>query len=179
MVSGTEATSLAQEIFAAAMAAKEPVGYLSEIRRVCDLLKDGTLMAALADSPLPAPEKIKLLSERTGVLAPSVSQVVTSLIDRGRLAEMDDVAVEYQRLLDIYHGAEGAEVAEVTTAVALDDDAKLSLGKRLTEIIGRPVVVKADVDPSVIGGIIVRIGDKLIDGSVRSRLQTISKELLV
>jgi len=179
MVSGTEATSLAQELFAAAMAAKAPVQYLAELRQVSDLLKDGTLVAALGNAQLPISEKLNLLSGRTGNLTPEVTVLVGALLEKGQLAEMDSIAVEYQRLLDNYHGVEGAEVAEVTTAVALDDETRLSLGKRLTEIMERPVVVKTCVDPSVIGGIIVRIGDRLIDGSIRSRLQTLSKELVV
>ena len=179
MVSGTEATSLAQGLFTEAMAAKVPVQYLAELRQVGDLLKDGTLAEALADVKISSSERLKLLAGRTGDLAPGVTKLVTAMLDHGRLAEIDDVAVEYQRLLDAYHGVEGAEVAEVTTAVALDEETKLSLGKRLTEIIERPVVVKTNVDPSVIGGIIVRIGDKLIDGSIRSRLQTLSKELVI
>ena len=179
MVSGTEATNWAQELFATAIAAKMPVQCLAELRLVSDLLKDGSLVAALSESQLPASEKLKLLSGRTGDLTPGVAKLVAMLLDKDRLAETDNVAVEYQRLLDAYHGVEGAEVAEVTTAVALDEETKLSLGKRLTEIMERPVVIKANVDPSVIGGIIVRIGDKLIDGSIRSRLQTLSKELVV
>lgn len=179
MVSGTEATSLAQELFAAAMAAKAPVQYLAGLRQVSDLLKDGTLAAALADAKLSVAEKVKLLSGRTGNLSPEMTKLAAALLEQGRLAEMDTITIEYQRLLDAYHGVEGAEVAEVTTAVALDEEAKLSLGKRLTEIMERPVVIRASVDPSVIGGIIVRIGDKLIDGSIRSRLQTLSKELVI
>ncbi len=108
-----------------------------------------------------------------------MAALVAGLMEKGRLAELDDITIEYQKLLDAYHGVEGAEVAEVTTAIALDEETRLSLGKRLTEIIGRPVVIKASVDPGVIGGIIVRVGDKLIDGSIRSRLQTLSKELAI
>ncbi|MCL2149589.1 MAG: ATP synthase F1 subunit delta [Dehalococcoidia bacterium] len=179
MVSGTEATGWAQELFGAALAAKAPVQCLAELRRVSDLLKDGTLSAALTDAQLPAADKLKLLSGRAGELEPEVAKLVATLFDKGRLAEIDNIALEYQRLLDAHHGVEGAEVAEVTTAMALDEEAKLSLGKRLTEIMERPVVIKTSVDPAVIGGIIVRIGDKLIDGSIRSRLQTLSKELAI
>ncbi len=179
MVSGTKATGLAQELFAAALAAKAPVQYLSQLRQVGDLLKDATLAAILVSTKLPVAERFKLLSERTGELAPEVARLVVTLLDKGSLTEIDNITVEYQRLLDAYHGIEGAEVAEVTTAAALDDETKLSLGRRLTEIMERPVVIKTNVDPSVIGGIIVRIGDKLIDGSIRSRLQTLSKELAI
>ncbi len=179
MVSGMEATGSARELFAAALAAKAPVKYLAQLRRISELGQDKTVAEVLAGARTSTPDKVKLLSERAGGLSPEVATLLGSLLDKARLAEIDDITLEYQRLLDAYHGVEGAETAEVTTAVALDEETRLSLGRRLTEIMGRPVVIKASVDPSVIGGIIVRVGDKLIDGSIRSRLQTLSKELAV
>ena len=83
---------------------------------------------------------------------------------------INDIADEYQRLVDNYRGIEGAEVAEVTTAIPLDDEDKLKLAQRLTSLVGKPVVLKPKVDPSLMGGLIIRVGDKLIDGSIRSKL---------
>lgn len=178
-MSGMESKNPARELFEAALAAKSPVKYLTDLRRVSDLVDDRAVMEALEGAKIPAGDKARLLSERSGGLTPEVAALVAGLMEKGRLAELDDITIEYQKLLDAYHGVEGAEVAEVTTAIALDEETRLSLGKRLTEIIGRPVVIKASVDPGVIGGIIVRVGDKLIDGSIRSRLQTLSKELAI
>jgi len=179
MVSGTESTSLAKSLFTAAMSAQAPVKYLAELRRVGDLIKDKAVLEVLEAAKIPAQEKLKLLSERAGGLSPDVAGLVSTLLNKGQLSELDDITIEFQRLLDAYHGVEGAEIAEVTTAMPLDEETRLSLGTRLTEVLGKPVVIKANVDPDVIGGIIVRVGDKLIDGSIRSRLQAISKELTV
>jgi len=177
MVSGAESSSLARMLFEAALEAKAPVKYLTELRRLADLLKDKAVAEALETSRIPAAEKTKLLSERAGGLSAGVEELISAILSRGQLMDLDDIVTEYQRLLDAYHGVEGAEIAEITTAVPLDEETRLSLGKRLTEILGRPVVLKAAVDPGLIGGIIVRVGDKLIDGSIRSRLQSLSKEL--
>ena len=86
-----------------------------------------------------------------------------------------DIADEYQRLVDNYRGIEGAEVAEVTTAIPLDDEDKLRLAQRLTSLLGKPIVLKPKVDSSLIGGIIIRVGDKLIDGSIRSKLVALKR----
>jgi len=86
-----------------------------------------------------------------------------------------DIADEYQRLLDSYRGI---EQAEVITAVPLGDEGKLKLGKRLAAVFDKKVVLKSGVDSSLIGGIIVRIGGKLIDGSTRSRLESLKRELI-
>ena len=100
------------------------------------------------------------------------------LAGKNKLSELDDVSIEYQRLVDAYHGVEGAEMAHVTTAIPMDEDERLLLGKRLSEMLGRPVMLNVAVDPELLGGVVIRIGDKLIDGSVRHRLQTLSKELI-
>ena len=90
---------------------------------------------------------------------------------------IEDISDEYQQMLDNYRGVEGAQIAEVTTAIPLDDDDKLRLAQRITDMVGRPVVLRANVDPGVVGGIIIRVGDKLIDGSIRSKLASLRREL--
>ncbi len=85
-----------------------------------------------------------------------------------------DIADEYQRLLDSYHGV---EPAEVITAVPLDDEDSLRLGERIGAVVGKKVVIRPEVDSSIIGGFIARIGGKLLDGSTRSKLEALKREL--
>ena len=85
-----------------------------------------------------------------------------------------DIADEYQRLSDAYYGIEQVEVA---TAIPLGDEDKLELGERLSAVVGKKVVLKPEVDSSVIGGIMVRVGGKLIDGSVHSKLMALKRGL--
>jgi F-type H+-transporting ATPase subunit delta len=65
----------------------------------------------------------------------------------------------------------------VVTAIPLDSDYQLKLAQRITDIVGKPVILKMLVDPSIIGGIVIRVGDKLIDGSLRTKLAALKKEL--
>jgi F-type H+-transporting ATPase subunit delta len=85
-----------------------------------------------------------------------------------------DIADEYQRLLDSYRGI---EQAEVTTAIELDDEDRRKLEERLELVVGKKVVLKPRVDPAVLGGIVARIGGKLLDGSTRSKLMALKKAL--
>ncbi len=85
-----------------------------------------------------------------------------------------DIADEYQRLLDSYRGI---EQAEVVTTLPLDEEDKLRLAEHLGAIVGKQVVLKTEVDSRLLGGIIARISDKLLDGSTRSKLETLKKEL--
>jgi len=85
-----------------------------------------------------------------------------------------DIADEYQRLLDSYRGI---AQAEVTTAVPLDDEDKTRLTERLSAVVGKKVVLKPQVDSSLLGGIIARIGYRLLDGSTSSRLAALKRAL--
>ncbi|MBI4267460.1 MAG: ATP synthase F1 subunit delta, partial [Chloroflexi bacterium] len=93
---------------------------------------------------------------------------------KDRLSMAGEIADEYQRLLSAY---QGIEEAEVTTAIPLDDEDRQSLEKRLEAIFNKKIVVRADVDSSLIGGVVARIGGKLLDGSTRSRLQALKKQM--
>ncbi|MGD9143877.1 MAG: ATP synthase F1 subunit delta, partial [Dehalococcoidia bacterium] len=79
-----------------------------------------------------------------------------------------------QRLLDTYRGI---EPAKVITAVPLDEKDKQKLTERLSAVVGKQVVLKAEVDPEILGGIIARVGGKLLDGSTRSKLAALKREL--
>jgi F-type H+-transporting ATPase subunit delta len=85
-----------------------------------------------------------------------------------------EIADEYQRLLDSYHGIERAEV---TTAVALDDKEKQRLEEQLGVVVGKKVVLEPKVDSSLIGGIVARVGGKLLDGSTHSKLMALKNAL--
>ena len=85
-----------------------------------------------------------------------------------------DIADEYQRLLDSH---QGIERAEVTTAIPLDDEGRRRLGEQLGAIIGKKVTVTAEVDPSIVAGFVARIGGKLLDGTTRSQLLALKREL--
>ncbi len=86
-----------------------------------------------------------------------------------------DIAGEYQRLLDGYYGI---EPAEVITAVPLDDKDIQKLTENLSALVGKKIVLKSEVDPGVIGGIVARVGGKLLDGSTRSKLAALRRELV-
>jgi F-type H+-transporting ATPase subunit delta len=135
------------------------------------------LFSLIANPQVKVDQKSKTLSQRLGDVNPMVIKLLLLLAAKSRLALIDDIAEEYQASVDNYRGIEGTEVAEVTTAIPLDDDYQLKVAERITEIIGKPVLLKPKVDPGIIGGIIIRVGDKLIDGSLRSKLAALRKDL--
>ena len=178
MAKGVDVTNTAKALFELALKDNDPTGWLGELRRASDLVGDSALLAALKEPKTSQKEKAAMLNERSGGLRDETLKLVFLLVEKGSLAELAEISIEYQKLLDAYHGVEGAEVAEVTTAVPLDEAGRRELGSRLTAILGKPVIVRATVDAGLIGGIIIRVGDKLIDGSIRHKLAALSKELV-
>jgi len=73
---------------------------------------------------------------------------------------------------------QGLEHAEVITAIPIDEEDKEKLAQRLATITGKQIVLAADIDPTIIGGFVARVGDKLIDGSTRARLESLKKRLI-
>ncbi len=177
MADSTYSINRAQEIFMTALEKKELNRWQSDLRKITSLTKDATLLKILESPGISFDDKAKVLSERLVEINPKVMELVAELISKNRLTSIDEISDEYQRLVDNYHGIEGAEVAEITTAIELEDEEKLKIAQRITSIIGKPVVLKANVDASLIGGIIINVGDKLIDGSIRSKLQVLKREM--
>jgi F-type H+-transporting ATPase subunit delta len=110
-----------------------------------------------------------------GEINPLTSNLALLLVSKGLLRRSSDLLEKYNELLDAHRGIERAKV---TTALSLGDKERDAFSHRLGEIVERRVVVDAQVDPSVIGGFIARIGDMLIDGSIHQKLETLKKDLV-
>jgi F-type H+-transporting ATPase subunit delta len=96
------------------------------------------------------------------------------LADKGRAAQLEEIAREFERLVA---EEEGVVRAELTTAVELsDEEAKRLLGQ-VEEASGRKVEATRDVDPDLIGGIVLQIGSHRLDASVRGRLERLRRDL--
>lgn len=93
---------------------------------------------------------------------------------KGRLGLGPSIATFYRELLD---DERNVARATVRTAVALDDDRRASLERQLAAETGKQVAVEAVVDPEILGGLTVRIGDRLYDASTRTRLRSLRQEL--
>jgi len=163
-----------QAVFDIALEAKELDRWQADLRKIVNLAEDAVMATFLESPKINFNDKARLLSEQLNGINPLALNLVYLLVARGRLSMIGDIADDYQRLLDNYRGI---EPAEVTTAIPLDEEDKLRLAEHLSAVVGKKVVIKSKVDPGVIGGITARIGDKLLDGSTRSKLEALKKEL--
>ncbi len=135
-------------------------------------------VARLADSPMvPLPERERIVQELLSkrVSGPAMN-LVRLLVRRGNLQLLRPIAAEYHRLLNQKRGVVSAVV---TSATELTKDEDGAMRARVSEMTGAPrLEVRMEIDPALIGGITVRIGDRLIDASVRGRLERLREQLL-
>ncbi len=174
MARGIYAGRYAQAVFEIALERKELDRWQSDLRKITRLSEDARLITFLESPKFRFDDKARLLSDQLGDINPLALNLVYLLVTKGRLSVVGGIAEEYQRRLDNYRGIEQAVVA---TAIALDDTDKQRLAERLGAVVGKQVVLKSEVDSSLIGGIIARVGGKLLDGSTRSRLEAMKREM--
>jgi F-type H+-transporting ATPase subunit delta len=165
----------AQAIFELAREKKAIETCQQGLEKLAELTRDESLMALLENPKLPFEAKGDLLREGLGEIEPYVFNLALLLVGKDALRLAGDISGSYLLLFDAYRGIEHAEV---TTAVPLDEKEKEAVSRRVGEFVGRKVTLDLQVDPSIIGGFIARIGDMLIDGSVRQNLDSLGKSLL-
>jgi F-type H+-transporting ATPase subunit delta len=114
------------------------------------------------------------LSEQIGA-TPTTRHALALLVDRRRTKALPYVARTLRELAD---ARKGILRAEVTSAVPLGDAYYARLQAQLEKMTGKRVVVDSVVDPSLIAGVVTRLGDRIFDGSLRTRLQSLKDSLL-
>lgn len=166
----------AQALFAQAQADGHLDDVEDELFRFARLLdREGGLRAALADVTLPTDRKLALAE---ALLADRAQPATLTLVrhvltaPRGRQVER-----ALDQLAALAAAQRGHLLAEVTTAAPLDAERETRLRDALAELKGRPVDLQVTVDPSIMGGVIVRIGEELYDGSARRQLQRVREQL--
>ena len=164
----------ARAVFEIALEKKQLDEWQSGLEEMTRLGRDETIASFLESPDIRFEDKARLLSEGLGDTNPLVMNMAYLLLTRGKFGMLADIADGYQRLLDDYNNIERAEV---TTAVPLDNEDRQRLAKRLGDITGKKVILEHEVDPDLIGGVVVRMAGKMMDGSTRGKLEALKREL--
>jgi len=126
-----------------------------------------------ASPAIPKDERINVLQNAFGDKLPEhVLSLLCVMCSNGCIRELDDCLAAYQELHD---AAQKLSTAYVTSAVMLTDAEKAELTAQLTKKLGRTIRLECDVDASLLGGMIVRVDGKVIDGSLKHKLQQIKE----
>lgn len=127
------------------------------------------LRDALTDPRIPVDRKQGIVDELLGGRASTLSvALVNFVVGLGRARDLGAIA---ERVVTRAAEERSAEVAFVRSAIELDDDTVRRLEEKLSQKTGRAIEARVTVDPSVLGGLVVTVGDEVFDGSVRSRFR--------
>lgn len=163
----------AQAAFAIARDGDAIAQWRADLDDVAAVLADSDAAGWFA-APRVAVAERQAAAERALEVGPLALNLARLLIAKGRTLEAREVADAFNRLADEH---EGLAQAEITTAVPLQDDQVAAMEQRLGEALGKQITATAAVDSDIIGGVVLRIDDHLIDGSVRTRLRRLRQEL--
>jgi F-type H+-transporting ATPase subunit delta len=137
-------------------------------------MKDKDLANVLGNPRVSAEQADKLLGSLLDDISGQEGALLTMLRENGKLQLMPEISALFNEMRD---AAEGVIEADVVSAFELKDDQVKALAGMLKKELDRDVTIKASVDPSIIGGVVIRAGDIVIDGSVAGKLKDLTSYL--
>lgn len=171
------ARNYAEALLALARKANDTTGWGALVGALGDAVaRDETLRNFLEAPQVSAAQKNAVLGKAlAGQGAPLFVRFVQKLVTNRRQMLIPEIAVEYHNLLD---AAEGRVHARVTLSREVDAATRESLTAALTKALKKTVVPHLTVDKRILGGVVVRVGDTVMDGSVKHRLERLRGKLL-
>ncbi|HXE58571.1 MAG TPA: ATP synthase F1 subunit delta [Gemmatimonadales bacterium] len=131
--------------------------------------------AVLMSPRVPKAAKLRLIENALADVPREFVRFVQAVVKRGRQALLRDIAAAYRELLD---EKLGRVRAAVVVARAPDPDLQRRIAEGLSRAFGKEVIPVFHQDPAILGGMVVRVGDRIYDGSVRRRMATLRRQLL-
>lgn len=146
----------------------------NDMQTIASTLAERAELSAFVQSPTTTSEaKEAALTEVFDAANPMTKGLFKLLAENKRFDILSNVAVEFSRQFDEMNGI---EVAQVTTAAPMTAELEAKVLSKILTISNKKVVIKNIVDPSLIGGFIIRLGDKQYNASVAGRLQSLKRE---
>jgi F-type H+-transporting ATPase subunit delta len=170
-------STYAEALFGAARERDELEEVLSDLGEFVDALQDSEeLRLFFYGGQIPERQKRRALDGLTEGMKTSTTNFLKVLVDNGREEILEEVLARYEGLVKEHLGR--IEV-EVTTAVELSEDQRGRLKERLGDVLeGREIILDTNVDPELIGGAVFRYGGRMMDGSIRGRLESLREGML-
>jgi F-type H+-transporting ATPase subunit delta len=167
----------AQAIFELATEERGVDSWSERLRLIQRIFHDPTARVVLANPSLPTETRVEAVDalDLPG-LGPEGLNLMRLLVARHRVEQIDGIVDAYERLAD---EAAGRVRATVTTAIPLSEADREALSKDLSRGLGKDVRLQARVDPAILGGLVLEVGDRLTDASVATRLDQVRRRVLV
>ena len=172
-LSGSAARRYAEALLALGPDERTVSAFRTSLEKLAPVF-DRVTVAGLRDPSVPMKQRVEALSAALAGEPDEVRSLVILLLESDRIALVPRIALAYGDLVD---RREGIAKARVTTAVPLDENARRELVQRLERTSKMKLRASFAVDPALIGGAKVQIGDHLIDSSVYARLNALGRQL--
>lgn len=175
MPAGASARRYAQAVFEMAVENDNLEQWLDDLTLLADSITNREFLQTLSAPRISLAQKELVIREALGEsVEPLALNLMCLLASRGTVSVLPGIADSFQDMLDAH---QGIERAEVVSAIALSDEQRDQVTRMLAEMSGNDVRLTTRVDPEILGGLVIRIGDQVMDGSARSRLQNMRREL--
>ncbi len=174
MAKGISGRRHAQAVFRIALETGQLERWESDLEVIVRILGDADMVSYLENPRVGQARKTQVLESALSGVAPAALNLARLLVARNRLRMIPSLVAEYRRLV---YDHKGIVEADVVTAVPITEEEEARIGRDLAVITGKTVMLGAEVDPRIMGGLVVRVRDKLIDGSVRTRLEELRRGL--
>jgi len=173
----TIARNYAEALLELARRAEDPSGWGKLIRDVASGVEQDLTLRHFLESPkISEAQKNEVFFEALGDRVPRhFLRFLQTLVRKRRQMLIPEIAHEYEGLLDIH---EGRLHANVTVAREASEADEAQIAEQLSRVVGKKVVPHMSVNPAILGGVVVRIGDTVMDGSVRRRLARLKGQML-
>jgi F-type H+-transporting ATPase subunit delta len=149
---------------------------LEDVQGLGQLFSKHTLAFLLREPKVPLQRKETALRQALGdKVLPTSLNLALLVVQRGLVEVMPNIAAELQQMVFDY---KNQAVAEVTTAAPMDAQQQALVKQALEQQTGKTILLKTRVDPTILGGVVARVGDQVIDGSIQQRLQGLRRQLL-
>jgi F-type H+-transporting ATPase subunit delta len=145
-----------------------------DLDKLSSLTGDPQAATVLASPKVSEEDKLALVTEQLKGGQPEAINLARLLLQRGRLGIAREMADQFRELA---LAELGIVVADVTTAGPIDKATEAAIKQRLSQMVGKQVEIRTHIDESIIGGVIARVGDQLIDGSVSNQLRRLRARL--
>ena len=172
----TAARRYAEAAFEVAQRDDSVADWRRELDAAAAICEDPAVVHALGNPAIPLEQRWNAAQKIFGTVASKpVLNLIGLMIRRGRIEQLPRIAAEFRRL---DNERQGIVLAHVTSAAPLTDQETRAIVARMEQLTGGRVELDVAVDPGLLGGLVVRLGDRLIDGSVRGRLERLRTQLV-
>lgn len=165
----------AQAVFEIALERGDMERWQADLDALASAMENALFRLVLESPKIRLDVKLELIQKQLSGSSELAVNLASLLVTKLRAGLAPQIAEDYRNLVNAHRGLQSVEV---TTAVPLDDSAKEHITDQLSQATGKEIALSADTNSDMIGGLVVKIGDRLLDGSTRTRLEELKKTLV-